>query len=38
MAKLTRRDFLKTTALGVGAITLGAVLDACGQALPTETL
>jgi len=36
MAKLTRRDFLKTTALGVGAITLGAVLDACGQALLTE--
>ncbi len=43
MAKLTRRDFLKTAAAGAGALTLGAFLDACGQvltpALPaTQTL
>jgi uncharacterized protein (DUF362 family) len=35
MGKLSRRDFLKTTAAGVGALTLGAILDACGQAIPT---
>lgn len=34
MGKLSRRDFLKVTAAGVGAVTLGAILDACGQALP----
>jgi uncharacterized protein (DUF362 family) len=35
MSKLSRRDFLKTTAAGVGALTLGAILDACGQVIPT---
>jgi hypothetical protein len=35
MGKLNRRDFLKAAATGAGALTLGALLDACGQALPT---
>jgi uncharacterized protein (DUF362 family) len=34
MAKLSRRDFLKAAATGAGALTLGALLDACGQARP----
>ena len=33
MSRLTRRDFLKTTAAGAGALTLGAILDACSQVL-----
>jgi len=37
MSKLTRRDFLKTAALGTGALTLGAFLDACGRALATAS-
>lgn len=36
MSKLSRRDFLKTSALGVGAVTLGGLLDACGHTLPSE--
>jgi uncharacterized protein (DUF362 family) len=36
MAKLTRRDFLKTAAAGAGALTVGALLDACAQALPSS--
>ena len=38
MGKFTRRDFLKVAAAGAGALTLGAILDACGQALPTSLL
>jgi uncharacterized protein (DUF362 family) len=34
MLKLTRRDFLKTTAAGVGVLSIGAILDACGAVLP----
>ncbi len=34
MSKLSRRDFLKVTTVGAGAITLGSILDACGQILP----
>ena len=38
MSRLTRRDFLKTAAAGAGALTLGAILDACSQVLsPTLT-
>jgi len=33
MTKLTRRDFLKMGAAGAGALTLGELLAACGQAL-----
>ena len=33
MPKLSRRDFLKTTAVGLGALAVGALLDACGVAL-----
>lgn len=36
MAKLSRRDFLKSTVAGVGALTLGAILDACGQVQPSS--
>ncbi len=35
MGKYSRRNFLKVAAVGVGAVTLGSVLDACGQATPT---
>ena len=35
MSKLSRRDFLKTTSLGIGALSLGALLEACGT-LPPE--
>jgi uncharacterized protein (DUF362 family) len=34
MKKLTRRDFLKMGAAGAGALTLGELLAACGQAIP----
>jgi uncharacterized protein (DUF362 family) len=34
MSKLSRRDFLKTTAAGVGALAVGALLDACASASP----
>lgn len=34
MGKLSRRDFLKVTAAGAGAVTLGAFLDACQQIVP----
>jgi uncharacterized protein (DUF362 family) len=34
VSKLSRRDFLKTTAAGMGALTMGAILDACGAVLP----
>jgi uncharacterized protein (DUF362 family) len=36
MGKLSRRDFLKASAIGAGAITLGTLMDACGQTLPTS--
>ncbi len=36
MGKLSRRDFLKVAAAGAGAVTLGAILDACGQKFPTS--
>jgi len=36
MGKISRRDFLKIAAVGSGAITLGAVLDACGNIFPTS--
>ncbi len=29
MSKISRRDFLKTTAAGIGALSLGAILEAC---------
>src|SRR5512137_1699214 len=35
MSKLSRRDFLKTTAAGVGVLAVGALMDACGAADPT---
>ncbi len=35
MKKLTRRDFLKLSMTGMGALTLGEFLAACGQANPT---
>lgn len=35
MKKLTRRDFLKLSMTGMGALTLGEFLVACGQASPT---
>jgi uncharacterized protein (DUF362 family) len=35
MSKLSRRDFLKTTATGVGALSLAAILEACGTELPS---
>ncbi len=34
--KLSRRDFLKTTLTGAGILSLDALLDACGQAIPTS--
>ncbi|HEX7542146.1 MAG TPA: DUF362 domain-containing protein [Anaerolineales bacterium] len=34
MSKLSRRDFLKVAVAGAGAMSLGAILDACGQAFP----
>ncbi|MGA2490105.1 MAG: DUF362 domain-containing protein, partial [Anaerolineales bacterium] len=37
MGKLSRRDFLKTTITGVGALSLGAILEACGKVLPEPT-
>jgi uncharacterized protein (DUF362 family) len=37
MSKLTRRDFLKSAAVGAGALTLGAFLDACGKVLSTAS-
>jgi len=33
MAKLSRRDFIKLCAAGMGSLTLGPFLAACGQAL-----
>ena len=33
MAKLSRRDFIKMSAVGVGSLTLGQLLAACGQVL-----
>jgi uncharacterized protein (DUF362 family) len=36
MGKLTRRDFLKAAAAGAGAMTLSALLEACGKVLPTS--
>ena len=33
MAKLSRREFIKLIAAGVGSLTLGPFLAACGQAL-----
>jgi uncharacterized protein (DUF362 family) len=35
MKKLTRRDFLKLSMTGMGALTLGEFLAACGQVNPT---
>jgi uncharacterized protein (DUF362 family) len=35
MGKLTRRDFLKAAAVGAGAMTLSAFLEACGKVLST---
>jgi uncharacterized protein (DUF362 family) len=34
MPNLSRRDFLKTAALGIGALSLGGILEACGTQLP----
>jgi hypothetical protein len=34
MTKLSRRDFLKTTAAGVGALSLAYLLEACSTKLP----
>jgi uncharacterized protein (DUF362 family) len=34
MGKFTRRDFLKATAVGAGALTLGGLLPSCTQATP----
>ena len=36
MPNLTRRDFLHSTVLGAGALTLGAFLDACGRIAATS--
>ena len=35
MPKLSRRDFLKTAAVGTGVLAASALLDACGAAIPT---
>jgi uncharacterized protein (DUF362 family) len=35
MTRLSRRDFLKISAIGVGSLTLGQFLSACAQALST---
>jgi uncharacterized protein (DUF362 family) len=37
MPKISRRDFLKTAAAGVGALSLGTLLEACGKQLPEST-
>jgi uncharacterized protein (DUF362 family) len=37
MSKLSRRDFIRLAAAGAGAVTLSAILEACGQALPAST-
>ncbi len=37
MSKLSRRDFLKATAAGVGALSLSAILEACGAEPPKPT-
>jgi uncharacterized protein (DUF362 family) len=34
MGKLSRREFIKIAAAGAGAMTLGAILDACRKTLP----
>jgi uncharacterized protein (DUF362 family) len=34
--KLSRRDFLKVGATGVGVMTVGALLDACGVQVPSQ--
>ena len=34
MSRLSRRDFLKSTAAGVGALSVAAILEACGAQLP----
>ena len=36
MGKYSRRNFLKVAAVGAGALTLGSILDACGQTSPTS--
>jgi uncharacterized protein (DUF362 family) len=35
MTKLSRRDFLKSAVAGMGALAVGALLDACSAALPS---
>ncbi len=35
MSKLSRRDFIKASAIGVGSLTLGQFLSACARALTT---
>jgi uncharacterized protein (DUF362 family) len=37
MSRISRRDFLKTTAAGVGALSAAAILEACGVKLPGPT-
>jgi uncharacterized protein (DUF362 family) len=37
MTKLSRRDFIKISAIGVGSLTVGQFLAACAQALSTTT-
>jgi hypothetical protein len=37
MPKISHRDFLKTAAAGVGALSLGSLLEACGKELPERT-
>ncbi len=38
MSKISRRDFLKTAAAGVGALSLGTLLEACGKQVPEPTI
>jgi uncharacterized protein (DUF362 family) len=38
MPKISRRDFLKTTAVGIGAMSLAAILEACDILSPLPTL
>ena len=38
MAKLSRRDFIKLSAIGVGSLTLGQFLEGCAQALSPAIL
>ena len=38
MDKLSRREFIRTTALGLSALALDPLLAACSQAIPTETI